>query len=109
MKKIAWAMLLIFALSCGCAAYCARKYKVVACFGKWENVDQQSTQFKKDRRICMRSAMGAAGAGVVFHMGGCYPEWVIRARDEVYQDCMERRGYKFLGLSDEMLNEPSMD
>jgi hypothetical protein len=109
MRKVAWLMLLFFAFSTGCATYCAKKYKVLPCYGKWENVDQQSAQFKKDRRICMRTSMATPGAGVVFHMGGCYPEWVIRAREEMYQDCMEKRGYKYLGLADQMINEPSMD
>ena len=110
MRKIFWLILLIFILSSGCTStYCARKYKVVFCFGNW-GIDQQSAEFKKHRRLCMRQSRGCAGIGPrMFSFGGCYPEWVIRAIDECYQDCMERRGYKLLGLSNEMLNTLDMN
>ena len=110
MRKIVLLMVLIFVFSSGCSSYrCARKYKVLHCYGDW-GVNQQSAQFKKDRRLCAYYSKGCRRFGaILMGFGQCYPERDIRAMEECYQDCMERRGYKLQGLSDKMLNTPSFN
>ena len=101
-------ILILFFLSmvgaCATDTYCAKKYKVLFCYGNW-GVDQQSEEFKKHRRLCLRQSKSCVRFGVkMWGFGGCYPEYDIRAMEECYQDCMERHGYKLWGLSNKMLN-----
>ena len=65
--------------------------------GIWRMDKEHEVKFEKTRRICMNLAKSVGGAGRLFVIG-CKPKWMLEQQDEVYIDCMEQRGYKYLGL-----------
>jgi len=76
---------------------CACNFRSAAFEGIWRMDKEHEVKFEKTRRICMNLAKSVGGAGRLFVIG-CKPKWMLEQQDEVYIDCMEQRGYKYLGL-----------